>query len=75
MLLLVSLCTFPVVLPFLFMHDAVTALRVSNVIAIVMLFLVGKAFARGAGLREWPTGLAMVVLGVVLVGLTIALGG
>jgi hypothetical protein len=42
--LLVFLSVFPVVLPFLFESDAMRALRISNVIAIVMLFFTGYAF-------------------------------
>ena len=37
--LLVFLTTFPVAIPFIFMRDAGPALRVSNVIAILMLFI------------------------------------
>lgn len=74
-MLWVFLCTLPVVLPFVLIDDAGVALRTSNGVAIVLLFLTGAAFGRCAGLR-WPsTGLAMVVLGLVLVGLTMALGG
>ena len=73
--LLVFLSTFPVVIPFIFMTDARLALRVSNGIAIVMLFFTGYAMARYAGARAVRVGLAMVVIGLVLVGLTIALGG
>ncbi len=73
--LLVFLSTFPVVIPFIFMHSAGPALRVSNAVAIVMLFLTGYAFGRLAGRRPWLVGISMVVLGLVLVGLTIALGG
>jgi hypothetical protein len=73
--LLVFLSTFPVVIPFIFMTDARLALRVSNGIAIVMLFLTGYAMARYAGARAVRVGVAMVVIGLVLVGLTIALGG
>lgn len=71
----VFVTTFPVVLPFLFMHDAKPALRVSNAIAIVMLFLVGFSYGRLAGHRPWLMGLAMVFVGAVLVAVTIALGG
>ena len=39
--LLVFLSTFPVVIPFIFMHSAGPALRVSNAIAIAMLFVTG----------------------------------
>ncbi|HEY2675806.1 MAG TPA: VIT1/CCC1 transporter family protein [Steroidobacteraceae bacterium] len=73
--LLVFLSTFPVVIPFLFMKNALPALRVSNAIAIVMLFLTGYAFGRITGRRPWLRGIAMVLLGCVLVGITIALGG
>jgi hypothetical protein len=73
--LLVFLCTFPVVIPFIFMHNAGPALRVSNAIAIVMLFLTGYAFGRMTGRHPWLVGISMVVLGLILVGLTIALGG
>ena len=73
--LLVFLSTFPVVMPFLLMHEARPALRVSNVIAVGLLFLTGFAFGRVAGHRPWLMGLAMVILGSALVGLTIALGG
>ncbi|MGC1458079.1 MAG: VIT1/CCC1 transporter family protein [Steroidobacteraceae bacterium] len=71
----VFLTTFPVAIPFIFMHSVGPALRVSNAIAIVLLFLTGYAFGRVAGYRPWLTGLAMIVLGSVLVAITIALGG
>jgi hypothetical protein len=71
----VVLATFPVAIPFMFMTDVGQAMRVSNGIAIVLLFLIGVAFGRLAGYRPWSTGLAMVVLGSVLVAFTIALGG
>jgi len=73
--LLVFLSTFPVVLPFLFMSHPARALRVSNLIAVVMLFFVGWAYGKYAGYRSWKVGAVMVVIGLILVGLTIALGG
>src|SRR6266576_1713803 len=73
--LLVFLCTFPVVIPFIFMSHAGPALRVSNAIAIVMLFLTGYAFGRVTGRRPWLVGFSMVVLGLILVGITMAFGG
>jgi hypothetical protein len=73
--LLVFLSTLPVIVPFMFMHDARLALRISNGIAIAMLFATGSMLAGYAGTRRVPTGLAMVGIGVVLVALTIALGG
>ena len=73
--LLVFLSTFPVAIPFLLMHDAMLALRVSNGIAIVLLFLGGYKLAKFSGFNPWWTGLGMVGIGAVLVALTIALGG
>lgn len=73
--LLVFLSTFPVVLPFIFLSQAGLALRVSNGIAIVMLFLTGWAYGKHAGYRPWHVGSFMVVVGLGMVALTIALGG
>jgi VIT family len=67
--------TFPVTIPFMFMAEVARAMRVSNAIAIVLLFLCGYAYSHVVGSRPWLTGLAMVVLGIVLVGITITLGG
>jgi len=72
---LVFASTFPVAVPFIFMHEAASALRVSNGIAIVLLFMLGYAFGRGASQNPWVTGTSMVVLGTMLVGMTMALGG
>src|SRR3954463_15161861 len=47
--LLVFLSTFPVVIPFIFMSNAVPALRISNAIAIVLLFITGYAYGRITG--------------------------
>jgi VIT family len=73
--LLVFLSTFPVTIPFIVMSDAVRALRFSNAIAVVLLFMAGCAFGRLTGRRPAWVGTAMVVFGSILVGLTIALGG
>jgi hypothetical protein len=73
--LLVFLSTFPPVIPFLLWGDVQTALRISNAVAIVMLFVCGYAYARGTGLRPWITGLVMVAIGLALVVVAVALGG
>jgi VIT1/CCC1 family predicted Fe2+/Mn2+ transporter len=73
--LIVFASIFPVSVPFIFMDNVGPALRVSNGIAIVMLFLTGCAFGRLSGRRPWATGAAMVVIGSMLVGMTMALGG
>jgi VIT1/CCC1 family predicted Fe2+/Mn2+ transporter len=73
--LLVVLSTFPVVIPFLFIRNVQVAVRASNLVAIVMLFACGHFLARHGGYHPLRTGLAMVVLGLLLVGIAIALGG
>lgn len=73
--LLVVLSCVPVIIPFFFIQDPLPALRVSNAVAIILLFVGGYNFARYAGLKKVPTGLVMVVLGIAMVGITIALGG
>jgi len=73
--LLVFLSTFPVVIPFLVMTQTSPAMRVSNVIAVTMMFATGAAYGRLIGRRAWLIGGAMVLLGCVHVGMTILLGG
>lgn len=73
--LFVVLSCIPVIIPFLFIQDPWPALRVSNAVALLMLFIGGYNFARYAGLAKITTGMVMVVLGSAMVGITIALGG
>jgi VIT1/CCC1 family predicted Fe2+/Mn2+ transporter len=73
--LLVFLSTFPVTLPFMFVPNAQLALRLSNAVAVGMMFLCGYAFGYHSGLSPWATGLAMIAIGGALVGIAIALGG
>jgi VIT1/CCC1 family predicted Fe2+/Mn2+ transporter len=73
--LLVFLSTFPIVIPFLVFRNVHFALRMSNLVALVMLFVLGSWLARHGGHHPLRTGFSMMVLGVVLVAITIALGG
>jgi len=73
--LIVAASTFPVILPFVLMSDLALAMRVSNLVALVMLALIGHAYGRASGFPPWWTAGSMVILGVVLVAITIALGG
>jgi VIT1/CCC1 family predicted Fe2+/Mn2+ transporter len=73
--LIVVLATLPVILPFALVPNARMALRVSNGIAVIMLFLAGYGFGKYAGDRPWRMGIAMVLLGSAMVGITISLGG
>jgi hypothetical protein len=72
---LVFVCSFPAVLPFFFLDDPKLAVRVSNVLLLALLFFVGYRFARDTMARPLLTGLVFLLVGVVLVVGTIALGG
>jgi VIT1/CCC1 family predicted Fe2+/Mn2+ transporter len=73
--LLVFLSTFPVVIPFLVVGNVGLAIRLSNAVAITMLFAAGYWLARHGGYPPLRAGLSMVIVGVLLVAIAIALGG
>ncbi|QJR11222.1 hypothetical protein DSM104443_02295 [Usitatibacter rugosus] len=73
--LLVVLATFPVVIPFMLFDQASIAIRVSNGVAVAMLFLAGEVLGRYAGARPWRGGLWMAVTGILLMAAIMALGG
>lgn len=74
-LLWVFLITFPVVMPFFFVERTVIALRLSNGIAIVLLGLVGWRLSVYTGFHRLRTILYLVLFGILMVAITIALGG
>ena len=74
-LLVVFGSTFPPVIPFMIIPNTVRAMRISSLIALVSLFVVGARLGKYAGHRPWRTGLVMMGLGLMLVVITIALGG
>ena len=69
--LLVFLSTFPVDIPFLIMRDVHSALRMSNLTAGALLFATGWMLGRYAGRGGFET----LAIAIVLVALTMALGG
>jgi len=74
-LLLVFLTTFPVVLPFLFVSEVHLAMRLSNAIAILLMFFLGVTLARFSNQGFYSLGFAVVGIGMFLVLITILLGG
>jgi hypothetical protein len=73
--LLVVFATFPVVVPFMLFDQTALAVRVSNLVALVMLFVAGWTLARYAGGSRWCGGAAMAATGAVLMAAIMALGG
>jgi len=74
-LLLVFTCTFPVALPFIFFNDTAIALRLSNGIALLILFIGGFSVGKYSGFHPFWTGTILMILGIILVAITMALGG
>ena len=73
--LLVFLSLFPVVIPFIFINDPLLATRISNGVALVLLFLAGYSFGRFTNHNSWRAGFAMVLFGAAVVYIAILLGG
>ena len=72
---LVFLSTIPAVVPFLVFRDRFVALRVSNLLLLTMLFLVGYRWARATPSNPWVIGSTLMVVGLLLVAVAMALGG
>lgn len=73
--LVVLMATVPVVVPFLLVADVDHAVRLSNFVAIAMLALLGTHWARLVGGSPWRLATILTLFGVMLVFVTIALGG
>ncbi len=73
--LLVFFCTFPVAIPFGIVDNLEVAMRTSNGVALLLLFIGGFLLARYAGFRPGITALVYMLIGVALVALTMVLGG
>lgn len=72
---LVFLSTFPPVLPFIFLAKEASALRISNAIALMLLFIAGYILGKKTEWYPFLVGLGMMLFGTLLVAATIALGG
>ena len=73
--ILVFLTTFPIAIPFALIQNVRMALRISNGIAIILLFIGGWILARYSNYHKFRTGLYLALLGIGMVFLTISLGG
>jgi VIT1/CCC1 family predicted Fe2+/Mn2+ transporter len=72
---LVAATALPPAVPFVLIADPVVAVRVSNVVLVALLFVVGFYWARSIGGNGWRTGTVLMLAGVLLVGIAIAFGG
>jgi hypothetical protein len=65
----------PAVLPLLLIDHPWLALRISNLLVVGLLFVVGYHWAKYVDASPWPAGLALMGLGLALVAVAILLGG
>ena len=72
---LVFVSCLPAAIPFLIFSTPGTALRVSNWLLIAMLFAVGQKWAQYNETNRLLAGMAMVAIGLALVGVAVLLGG
>jgi VIT1/CCC1 family predicted Fe2+/Mn2+ transporter len=72
---LVFLSCLPAAAPFFVISEPTRALRVSNFLLVAMLFFVGWKWAEYAHTNRLVSGLAMMTIGLVLVGVAVLLGG
>ena len=72
---LVFISTFPVVIPFLLVAEPQLALRISNLVAIILMFICGWLLASYGNYNRIVSSVTIAIIGVLLVGLTIMLGG
>ena len=72
---LVFIASFPAAIPFLFIDDAMLALRVSNGVLLGLLFITGYRWAHYTLGRPWLAGLCFLIGGIAMVQTAIALGG
>lgn len=67
--------TLPALIPYLFVDNPAWAIRLSNLIAVGMLFGVGYTWAKAMGAKPFKIGLLVAIVGVVIILVAIPLGG
>jgi len=73
--LVILLATFPVIVPYLVVSNPSLAVRLSNLIALTLLFLLGAWWGRVNGGSPMRIASGLTLLGIALVLVTISLGG
>lgn len=74
--LVAVIAVLPSLMPFVLLReDYILALRVSNIISFIMLFVLGYSWGRYTGANPWKIGLLLVAAGALMVLVAIPLGG
>ncbi len=69
------LATLVVVVPLWLIEPPHTAVVVSNIVAFIVLFIVGYIWAKHTNIRKTLFGITLVTLGAAIVGISLVLGG
>jgi hypothetical protein len=73
--ILVFISTFPPTIPFIIMSEVSSAMRWSNGIGLILLFITGYYIGKVSGYRPYLVGISVSIIGAIVVLLTISLGG
>lgn len=73
--LLVVFASLPAALPFVFIDEPWTALRVSNAVLIALFFAIGWRWAGYTAIPPWRAATVLTAFGIAMVAAAIALGG
>lgn len=73
--LLVVSTAIPLIIPFIIFDDLMLAIRVSFIIGLGMLFSIGYLWGKYASRNKIRSGIAMMIIGSIIVGITLVLGG
>lgn len=73
--LLVVSTAIPLIIPFMIFDNLMLAIRVSFIIGLGMLFFIGYMWGKYASRNKIRSGIAMMIIGSMVVGITLILGG
>ncbi len=75
-LLVTLLAVLPSLVPLVLLrHNSDLAIRVSNVVSFIVLFVAGFGWGRHTGVSPWKTGLLLIAIAAAMVAIAIPLGG
>jgi hypothetical protein len=67
--------TIAALVPFCFTSDLKLAIQLTNILLVVLMFIVGFCWGRVVRMNSWLTGLAITIIGLAMVGVAEYLGG
>ena len=74
-ILIVTGAGMPLIIPFILLNDVLLAIRISQIIGLVMLFCIGYWWAKLASRHKVRSAIGLTLLGAAIVSLTQALHG